>query len=163
MKRAFLKGFAVVAIAASAFSIEMPASQAQIEVGASTPTVSNAGTLNRNNDHFVEVTVNGDMPLARLKVVCVTFHELSGVKVVDADTGADIAHSFSPGFEEFTLTFTEPLEAGKTVRIVMEDSRVRGRLSGLTVPYQIFATYPTIGTDIPIGTAVITIPEVTGR
>ena len=163
MKRAFLKGLTAVAIATAAFSIEMPASQAQIQVGASTPIVSNAGTLNRNNDHFLDVTVNGDMPLVRLKVVCVTFHELSGVEVVDADTGDDIPYSFNPGFEEFTLTFDEPLEAGKTIRITMKDSRVRGRLEGLTVPYQVFATYPSIGEDIPIGTAVITIPEVTGR
>ncbi|MEB3212162.1 MAG: hypothetical protein VKL39_12445 [Leptolyngbyaceae bacterium] len=163
MKRAFLKGLAAVAIATTALSLEIPVSNAQIEVGTSTPVVSNAGTLNRNNDHFVEVTVNGDMPLVRLKVVCVTFHELSGVVVLDPETGAEIPHSFNPGFEEFTLTFPEPVEAGKSVRIVMTDSRVRGRRSGLSVPYQVFATYPSIGEDIPIGTAVITIPPVTNR
>ncbi|MEM7772943.1 MAG: hypothetical protein AAGA75_02080 [Cyanobacteria bacterium P01_E01_bin.6] len=163
MKRAFFQGLTAVAIATAAFSLETPVSQAQIQVGASTPIVSNAGTLNRNNDHFLEVTVNGDMPLERLKVVCVTFHELSGVEVVDAETGEDIPFAFNAGFEEFTITFSDSLEAGKTVRIIMKDSRVRGRLGGLTVPYQVFATYPSIGENIPIGTAVISIPEVTGR
>lgn len=162
MKNTVVKGLAALAIATSSFSLAMPIAQAQIEVGASTPIVSNAGTLNSNNDHFVEVAVNGDSPLQRLKVVCVTFHELSAVKVLDGN-GQEIPHSFAPGFEEFTITFDEAVTAGNDVRIVMEDSRIAGRRDGLTVPYRIFATYPEVGGEIPIGTALIRIPEVTGR
>ena len=163
MQKIMFKGLSALAIATSTLSLAMPIAQAQIEVGISAPIVSNAGTLDRGNDHFIDVSVNGEMPLDRLKVVCVTFHELSGVSVVDANTGDAIPFDVDYGFENFTLTFNDPIEAGKEVRIIMADSRVRGRKDGLTVPYQVFATYPEIGDAIPIGTALIRIPEVTGR
>ena len=163
MKNLVVRSLSALAIATSTFSLMVPVAQAQISVGVSTPIVSNAGTLNRGNDHFVEVEVNGDMPLSRLKVVCVTFHELSGVSVVDASTGDAIPFDVDYGFETFTITFEEPVAAGTDVRIIMADSRVQGRKDGLTVPYQIFATYPEIGGEIPIGTALIRIPEATGR
>lgn len=163
MKNLVVRSLSVLAIATSTLSLVAPVVKAQISVGVSTPIVSDAGTLDRGNDHFVEVSVNGDMPLSRLKVVCVTFHELSGVKVVDAETGAEIPASINYEFEAFTVTFDQPLAAGTDVRLVMEDSRVQGRKDGLTVPYQVFATYPEIGGDIPIGTALIRIPEATGR
>ena len=163
MKQLVMKGVTAVAIATAAFSIEMPVAQAQIEVGLSAPIVSNAGTLNRGNDHFLDVAVNGDRPLDRLTVVCVTFHELSGASIIDADTGAEIPASIDYGFEEFTVTFAEPVESGKAIRIIMEDSRVRGRREGLTVPYRVFATYPSLGENIPIGTALIALPDVMGR
>ncbi|MEM9218107.1 MAG: hypothetical protein AAGD25_27665 [Cyanobacteria bacterium P01_F01_bin.150] len=163
MKKFVVRSLSALAIATSSFSLMAPAVHSQISVGVSTPIVSNAGTSARGEDHFVEVSVNGDMPLSRLKVVCVTFHKLSGVKVLDADTGAEIPASVDFGFEEFNITFDTPVAAGTDVRIVMEDSRVRGRKDGLTVPYRIFATYPEIGGEIPIGTALIRIPEVTSR
>ena len=163
MKNLVVRSLSALAIATSSFSLMVPVVQAQISVGVSTPIVSDAGTLNRGEDHFVEVSVNGDMPLSRLKIVCVTFHELSGVKVVDAETGNAIPASLDYGFETFTVTFDDPLAAGTDVRLIMEDSRVQGRKDGLTVPYQVFATYPEIGGEIPIGTGLIRIPEVTGR
>ncbi|NEQ95889.1 MAG: hypothetical protein F6K30_04015 [Cyanothece sp. SIO2G6] len=162
MKNVVIQEFSALAIATASFSLAMPMAQAQIEVGVSTPTVSNAGTLNEGNDHFVEVEINGDNPLQRLKIVCVTFHELSAVRIVDA-SGAAIPSNINYGFEEFTITFDDALTAGKQVRIIMEDSRVGGRRDGLTVPYQVFATYPEIGGEIPIGTALITIPSATNR
>jgi len=163
MRTRIMNGLSALAIATSAITLSAPIAQAQISVGVSTPIVSNAGTLDRGNDHFVEVTVNGDTPLSRLKVVCVTFHELSNVKIINADTGEDIPSDIAYGFENFTITFDEPLAAGTEVRIVMEDSRIQGRKDGLTVPYRIFATYPEIGGEIPIGTALIRIPEVNSR
>ncbi|NET09382.1 MAG: hypothetical protein F6K16_32695 [Symploca sp. SIO2B6] len=163
MNSLLVKGLSALAIATSSFSLAMPIAQAQIEVGVSTPIVSNAGTLNRGNDHFVEVAVNGDMPLSRIRIQCVTFHELESVRVVDADTGANIPHSIAYEFETFTVTFDESIPVGKEIQIIMEDSRVRGRKDGLTVPYQVFATYPELGNEIPIGTALIRIPEATNR
>lgn len=163
MKKFVVRSLSALAIATSSASLMAPMVHAQISVGVSTPIVSNAGTLDRGEDHFVEVAVNGDMPLSRLKVVCVTFHELSGVKVVDANTGTTIPASLDYGFETFTITFDQPITVGTDVRIIMEDSRVQGRKDGLTVPYQVFATYPEIGGEIPIGTALIRIPEATGR
>ena len=163
IKQLVMKGLTAMAIATAAFSVEIPVAQAQLEVGLSAPIVSNAGTLNRGNDHFLDVSVNGDMPLDRLTVVCVTFHELSGATIIDADTGAEIPSSIDYGFEEFTVTFAELVESGKTIRIIMEDSLVRGRREGLTVPYRVFATYPTLGENIPIGTALIALPDVMGR
>ena len=163
MKNLVVRSLSALAIATSSFALVAPVVQAQSSVGVSTPIVSDAGTLDRGNDHFVEVSVNGDMPLSRLKIVCVTFHELSGVKVVDAATGDPIPSSLDYGFETFTVTFDQPLAAGTEVRLIMEDSRVQGRKAGLTVPYQVFATYPEIGGEIPIGTALIRIPEATGR
>lgn len=124
---------------------------------ANAPTVSDAGTLNSNEDHFVEVDVEG-FPLDRIRVVCVTFHELSDVEVSGVSTPSNIAY----GFEEFTITFDEAIPTGETVRITMLDSRVRGRLSGLTVPYRIFGYSDELG-EIPLGTAVVVVPEVTGR
>ena len=163
MKNLMVKGLSALAIATSSFALMAPVVHAQISVGVSTPIVSDAGTLRRGEDHFVEVSVNGEMPLSRLKIVCVTFHELSGVSILDADTGEEIPASIDYGFETFTVTFDEPLATGTDVRIVMADSRIQGRKDGLTVPYQVFATYPEIGGEIPIGTALIRIPEATSR
>lgn len=162
-RQVILKGLMVMAIATTASLTELSTAQAQLEVGISAPIVSNAGTLNRGNDHFLDIAVNGEMPLDRVRVVCITFHELTGVTVVDAATGADIPFDVAYGFEEFTVTFAESLEAGKTARIIMEDSSVRGRREGLTVPYRVFATYSSLGEDIPIGTALIALPDMMNR
>ena len=81
-------------------------------------SVIGAGILNAAADHFLEVEVIGE-PLDRLKVVCVNFHELSGIKVIDAETGDVIPHKVTYGFEEFTITFNQPVEVGTKVRTII--------------------------------------------
>ncbi|MGB3491564.1 MAG: hypothetical protein WBA57_02465 [Elainellaceae cyanobacterium] len=153
MKRAFIGTMSALAIAGVAtISTVVPGMAA-----ANAPTVSDAGSLDRGEDHFVEVDVEG-FALDRIRVVCVTFHELSDVEV----SGVSAVSSVDYGFEEFTVTFDEAVPVGDTVRITMLDSKVRGRLSGLTVPYRIFGYSEELG-EIPLGTAVVVVPEVTGR
>ncbi|MGF1514549.1 MAG: hypothetical protein ACFB5Z_12775 [Elainellaceae cyanobacterium] len=125
------------------------------------PYVADSGTLDRGQDHFIDVEAAGG-PLDRVKVVCVTFHELDEAKVVDG-AGNEIPASIDYGFEEFTITFDEALPEGETARVLMLNSRVRGRLGGLTVPYRVFGTTPVLDGLIPFGTAIVTVPEVTGR
>ncbi|HHP7243617.1 MAG TPA: hypothetical protein ACFE0H_02910 [Elainellaceae cyanobacterium] len=163
MKHVLVKSLSMLAIATAALSVEMPIARAQLEVGISAPIVANAGTLDRGNDHFLDVAVEGDRPLKRVQVVCVTFHELDNVTVTNAESGAEIPFSVDYGFENFTVTFDEAVEPGTEVRIVMENSRVGGRREGLTVPYRVFATYPSLGEPIPIGTALIALPDVMNR
>lgn len=124
---------------------------------ATAPLVSDAGALREGRDHYLEVSVDG-FPLDRIKIVCVTFHELSEAKV----EGTDIPATIDYGFEQFTITFAEPIPVGETVRINMLDSQVRGRYDGLTVPYRVFGYSSELG-EIPLGTALVTVPEQTGR
>ncbi len=125
------------------------------------PYVADAGTLERNQDHFIDIEASSGS-LDRVKVVCVTFHQLDDVEVLDEDGNA-IPASVDYGFEEFTVTFDEAIPEGETVRLVMLNSRVRGRLDGLTVPYRVFGTTPMLEGLIPFGTAIVTVPEVTDR
>ncbi len=129
-----------------------------LEAQASTATiVSEAGVLRNGQDHYFEVSVQAE-PLKRLSVQCVTFHELDGLSIfVD---GVQVEPKEDLGFEEFTLTFAEPIPAGKTIRVVMLNSRVQGRfLKGFSVPYRIFANYPSLSNDeFPLGTAVVRSP-----
>ncbi|MEO0409015.1 MAG: hypothetical protein AAF289_16855 [Cyanobacteria bacterium P01_A01_bin.135] len=142
-------------------TIAVPAIVLEASAQLTAPYVSGAGTLDRNQDHFVDIEAAGG-PLERVKVVCVTFHQLEDVKVVDGD-GNDIPHTVNYGFEEFTVTFDEPIPEGEKARFVLVDSRVRGRRTGLTIPYRIFGTTPMLEGLIPFGTAIVTVPEVTGR
>lgn len=157
MKRTAFGALSAIALATAA----VPAIVADAVAQISAPYVADSGTLDRGQDHFVDVKAAGG-PLERIKVVCVTFHELDDIEIVD-EAGNEIPHSVNYGFEEFTITFNEAIPDGETARIVMLNSRIRGRLGGLTVPYRIFGTTPMIEGLIPFGTAVVTVPEVTGR
>ena len=121
------------------------------------PSVVKAGLANTAADHFIEVEVDGEA-LERLSIVCVTFHELSGVKVIDSKTNAGIPHTIDFGFEEFVITFNEPVAVGTKVRTIIEGSTVRGLNSGLIVPYRVFASSRTLG-EIPVGTAIVRTPD----
>lgn len=117
------------------------------------PSIIQAGLLNSVQDHFFDVLVSGE-PLNRLEVKCVTFHELDEVKVIDPATDKEIPHGINFGFEEFTVTFDEPIPVGSEVRIVMEGTTIRGVTSGIIVPYRIFGVSDALGT-IPLGTALV--------
>lgn len=117
------------------------------------PSIANAGILNAASDHYFDVLVNGE-PLNRLQVNCVTFHELEEAQVLDPATGETIPHSVNYGFEEFSVTFNEPVPVGQEVRIVMAGSTVRGVTTGVIVPYRVFGESDALGT-IPLGTAIV--------
>ena len=121
--------------------------------GNKAPTISDAGLLNADKDHYFDVLVSGD-PLNRLEVQCVTFHELDDVKVIDPESGDEIPHATDFGFEEFIVTFDEPLPVGQEIRIVMKGSTVRGVTTEVIVPYRIFGESDALGT-IPLGTALV--------
>lgn len=121
--------------------------------GSTAPSVSNAGVLNANRDHYFDVLVKAE-PLSRLIVECVNFHELSDVEVLSADGGEPIASSIDYGFEEFAVTFDEAVPVGQKVRIVMNDSTVQGVTTGIIVPYRVFGESEALGT-IPLGTALV--------
>ncbi len=121
------------------------------------PSIAQAGILNSAQDHFFDVNVNAE-PLNRLMVRCVTFHELDEVKVIDPATNEEIPHETNYGFEEFIVTFDEPIPVGQQIRIVMEGSTVRGVTTGIIVPYRIFGTSDVLGT-IPLGTALVRGPR----
>lgn len=121
-----------------------------------TATVSDVGLLRRGQDHYFELTAVGQ-PLPRVRVQCISFHELDGVEVFM--NGEPVDFAFNPGFEEFTLTFEEPIPVDETIRIVMKNSRVRGNINaGIDVPYRVYGTYPELGAEVPLGTAVIRTP-----
>lgn len=126
-------------------------------VGDRAPSVANAGTLNAARDHYFDVLANGE-PLNRVQVNCVTFHELDDVKVVDPASGQTIPHTTNYGFETFAVTFNEPLAVGQQARIVIEGSSVRGKTTGIIVPYRIFGESDALGT-IPLGTALVRGPS----
>ncbi len=121
------------------------------------PSIAQAGILNSAQDHFFDINVNAE-PLNRLEVRCVTFHELDEVKVINPDTNKEIPHEINYGFEEFVITFDEPIPVGQQVRIVMEGSTVRGVTTGIIVPYRIFGVSDALGT-IPLGTALVRGPS----
>ena len=78
-------------------------------------------------------------------------------RILVGDTA--VAPSINYGFEEFTLTFAEPIPTDETIRIVMKNSRVRGTINaGIDVPYRVFGTYPNLGEEVPLDTAVIRTP-----
>lgn len=158
MKYPLVRQGMAAAIALATLSLTALSVQAQQRFGFTTPIVSGAGTLNSNEDHYIEIQVNGSEPLDRIKIVCVTFHRLSGVAVTDTETDMPVPHSVDYGFETFTVTFDEPIPPGKTVRLLMEDSSIRGRISGINVPYRVFAVSQNLG-EIPIGTAIVQVPD----
>ena len=121
------------------------------------PSIAQAGILNSAQDHFFDVNVNAE-PLNRLQVNCVTFHELDEVKVIDPATNEEIPHETNYGFEEFIVTFNEPIPVGQQIRIVMEGSTVRGLTTGIIVPYRVFGVSDALGT-IPLGTALVRGPS----
>lgn len=153
MKTHLFHGLAAIALATAPMVAIAPIAEATF----STAVVSDSGVLRAGRDHFFEVTVEGE-PLPRIRVQCVTFHELSGLEIfVD---GEAIEPDVFFGFEEFTLTFDEPIAVGSTIRIVMEDSRVRGTINaGIDVPYRVFGTYASLNDgEVPIGTAIVRTP-----
>lgn len=125
--------------------------------GDKAPSIANAGVLNADRDHYFDVLVSGE-PINRLEVSCVTFHELENVKVVDLKTNQEIPHVVNYGFEEFAVTFDEPIPVGQEVRIIMEESNVRGVTTGIIVPYRVFGQSDALGT-IPLGTALVRSPS----
>ena len=151
MKKLLLNGLAALAMTSTVVAA-VPAAQAAFTAA----NVSDAGVLRRGQDHFFEVSVEGD-PLQRVRVQCITFHELDGLEIFVGDKAVEPAVNY--GFEEFTLTFAEPVPADETIRIVMKNSRVRGTVNaGIDVPYRVYGTYPDLGAEVPLGTAIIRTP-----
>ncbi len=152
MKKLLLNGLAALAMTATATMVMAPAANAVFTAA----TVSDAGVLRRGQDHYFEVSVEGD-PLQRVRVQCITFHELDGLEIFVGDKSVEPAINY--GFEEFTLTFADPIPTDETIRIVMKNSRVRGTVNaGIDVPYRVYGTYPNLGAEVPLGTAVIRTP-----
>ena len=152
VKKFLLNGLAALTMTSMAAVVVAPAANAVFTAA----TVSDAGVLRRGQDHFFEVSVKDD-PLQRVRVQCTTFHELDGVEVYVGDTAVE--PSINYGFEEFTLTFAEPVPADETIRIVRKNSQVRGSINaGIDVPYRVFGNYPNLGAEVPLGTAVIRTP-----
>ena len=125
--------------------------------GNTPPVVFNAGILNAAKDHYFDVEVRGEA-LDRLKVFCITFHNLNNVKVIDRESGQTIPHTINYGFEEFTITFNKSVPLGQKIRVVVEGATVRGINTGVTVPYRVFSESSTFGT-IPLGTAMVRTPS----
>ncbi|MEO1592482.1 MAG: hypothetical protein AAFU71_14510 [Cyanobacteria bacterium J06632_22] len=153
MKRLLLNGVAAVAMVSTVVAMA-PMAQATFTAA----VVSSAGVLRSGQDHFFEVTVEGD-PLQRLRVECVTFHKLSGLNItVDGQTVEPDIHF---GFEEFTLTFDEAVPDDAVIRIVMEDSEVLGTINaGINVPYRVYGTYASLNNaEVPLGTAIVRTPS----
>lgn len=121
--------------------------------GDRSPSIAKAGLLNAARDHYFDVSVNGEA-LNRIEVECVNFHELDEVKVLNPESGETIPHNTDYGFEEFVVTFEEPVPVGQMIRIVMEGSTVRGVTTGIIVPYRVFGNSDSLG-NIPLGTALV--------
>ncbi|MEL6580302.1 MAG: hypothetical protein AAFQ14_11150 [Cyanobacteria bacterium J06621_12] len=121
--------------------------------GDRSPSIAKAGLLNAARDHYFDVNVTGEA-LNRIEVECVNFHELENVQVVNPDSGEIIPHNTDYGFEEFVVTFEEPVAVGQMIRIVMEGSTVRGVTTGIIVPYRVFGNSDSLG-NIPLGTALV--------
>ncbi|WP_031294158.1 hypothetical protein [Leptolyngbya sp. Heron Island J] len=152
MKKLLLNGLVALAMTSTAVMVMAPAANAIFTAA----SVSNAGVLRSGQDHYFEVSVEGD-PLQRVRVQCITFHELDGLEIFVGGKAVEPAINY--GFEEFTLTFAEPIPADETIRIVMKNSRVRGTINaGIDVPYRVYGTYPNLGAEVPLGTAVIRTP-----
>lgn len=152
MKKLLLNGLAALTMTSTVAMAMAPAANA-VFIAA---TVSEAGVLRRGQDHYFELSVEGD-PLQRVRVQCITFHELDGLEIFVG--GEVVEPDINYGFEEFTLTFAEPVPADETIRIVMKNSRVRGSINaGIDVPYRVYGTYPNLGAEVPLGTAVIRTP-----
>ena len=152
MKKLLLNGLAALAMTSTAVMVMAPAANAVFTAA----SVSNAGVLRSGQDHYFELSVEGD-PLQRVRVQCITFHELDGLEIFVG--GKAVEPDINYGFEEFTLTFAEPVPADETIRIVMKNSRVRGTINaGIDVPYRVYGTYPNLGAEVPLGTAVIRTP-----
>ncbi|MEM7063678.1 MAG: hypothetical protein AAF572_11005 [Cyanobacteria bacterium P01_B01_bin.77] len=152
MKKLLLNGLAALAMTSTLAVATAPAAQATFTAA----TVSEAGILRGGQDHYFEVSVEGDA-LQRVRVQCITFHELDGLEIFVGDQAVEPSVNY--GFEEFTLTFAEPVPTDETIRIVMKNSRVRGTINaGIDVPYRVYGTYPNLGDEVPLGTAVIRTP-----
>ena len=152
MKKFLINGLAALAMTSTAAMAIAPAAHAVFTAA----TVSDAGVLRRGQDHYFEISVEAN-PLQRVRVKCFTFHELDGVEVFVG--GKSVEPAINYGFEEFTLTFADPVATDETIRIVMKNSTVRGTVNaGIDVPYRVFGTYPNLGAEVPLGTAVVRIP-----
>lgn len=152
MKKFLINGLAALAMTSTVAVATVPAAQATFTAA----TVSDAGILRGGQDHYFEVSVEGD-ELQRVRVQCITFHELDGLEIFVGDQAVEPSVNY--GFEEFTLTFAEPIPTDETIRIVMKNSRVRGTINaGIDVPYRVYGTYPNLGEEVPLGTAVIRTP-----
>lgn len=153
MKRILLNG--LVGIAMATATVTSIATMAQAKFTAA--VVSEAGVQRGGQDHFFEVTVAGDS-LQRIRVQCITFHELDGLEI--SVNGEQVEPDIHYGFEEFTLTFDEPVADGEVIQIVMENSRVRGSINaGIDVPYRVYGNYPSLNNEeIPLGTAIVRTP-----
>lgn len=152
MKRFLLGGLTALSML-TVLAIDIPTVQAKF----TTAVVSDSGTQRRGQDHFLDVTVEGD-PLQRIRVKCITFHELDGLEISVGDQSVE--PNIHYGFEEFTITFAEPIPDGETIRVVMTNSRVLGSINaGIDVPYRVFGTYASLNnTEVPLGTAIIRTP-----
>ena len=125
--------------------------------GNTPPVIFNAGILNAAKDHYFDLEVRGE-PLDRLKVFCITFHELNDVQVVDPESGQVIPHTVNHGVEEFTVTFNKSVPLGQNIRVIIRGATVRGVTTGQIIPYRVFSESSTFGT-IPLGTAMVRTPD----
>ncbi|MGF1523694.1 MAG: hypothetical protein ACFBSF_15365 [Leptolyngbyaceae cyanobacterium] len=150
MKKLLFNGLAAIALTTTTMIAIAPIAEAVF----TTAVVSDAGLLQGGRDHYFEITVEGD-PLQRVRVECITFHELDGLEIFV--NGEAVSPDIHYGFEEFTLTFADEVTDSDVIRIVMENSRVRGTINAnIDVPYRVYGTYASLNnTEVPLGTAVV--------
>ena len=118
------------------------------------PAILKSGTLLNTKHHYFDVNVKGEA-LSRLRIQCVTFHELNEVKVYNQADDREVPYSIDYGFEEFTIAFKESIPPTEILRVVIKGATVRGKNTGEIVTYRIFAAGAAFG-EIPLGKTLVT-------
>ena len=135
--------------------IMIPSAQAQMVFKFNAPVITDSGVL--GSSHFIRIAVLG-MSLEDLMISLPSqMQAFQGVKVTD-QTGKEIPANIAMNERNITITFAQPVTPNTNLKVELTGVRMVPGIA-TTLLYGVTAQREGIRGEIPVGTAIVNIPD----
>jgi hypothetical protein len=131
--------------------------EAQMRFNFSAPFIADSGIASANNDsHFINVAVTG-YPLTSLTIALPgEMKSFRQVRITD-QTGKEVTANVAISTGSVAINFPQPISPDNYIRVTLNG--VEMSKAGQTVLYRVFAMKQGLMGDIPVGTAMVRVPD----
>lgn len=157
MKSLIYGGLSALILSTAVVPAIAPKAEAQMRFNFSAPFIADSGIASANKDsHFINVAVTG-YPLTSLTIALPgEMKSVRQVRITD-QTGKEVAANVAVSTGSVTINFPQPVAPENYIRVMLNG--VEMNQVGETVLYRVFAMKQGLMGDIPVGTAMVRVPE----
>lgn len=159
MKNLIIGAVSSFVLASGVLPVVVPAAQAQMSFNFSAPFVSDSGIVGASGDmHFITVAVTGH-PLTDLIITLPNdMRVLKGAKITD-QTGKEVTSTVAVSTGSIAINFPQPVAPDNYIKVTL--SGVEMDRQGGSAMYRVTARKEGLRGDLPIGTAIVRLPNLT--